>query len=255
MVAAPNERIGPLTKLTDKRRFNVAASRARDQLWLFHTVSLNDLNQNDLRYTLLNYCLHPQTQRITPEGINVDELRVIARNARRNKDQPPKPFESWFELDVFLEIVARCFRVIPQFHFAEYRIDLVVEGIMGRLAVECDGDEFHGAERFEEDLTRQRILERCGWRFWRVRASSFYRDPTKALDSLWPELDRLGIESIADFGDSAAYMDGYAPNINDVATSSQYQESELSEAEGEQPPPERVSSVSASGRWIGEKSA
>ncbi|RZB37738.1 MAG: hypothetical protein SRB2_00840 [Desulfobacteraceae bacterium Eth-SRB2] len=35
MVAAPNERIGPLSRQPDQRRFNVAASRAQDQMWLF----------------------------------------------------------------------------------------------------------------------------------------------------------------------------------------------------------------------------
>jgi len=43
MVAAPNERIGAMTKPADERRFNVAASRARDQMWLFHSVTINDL--------------------------------------------------------------------------------------------------------------------------------------------------------------------------------------------------------------------
>ena len=36
---------------------------------------------------------------------------------------------------------------MPQFEIAGYRIDLVVEGMQGRLAVECDGDAWHGAER------------------------------------------------------------------------------------------------------------
>ena len=54
MVAAPNERIGPLVKESDKRRFNVAASRARDQLWLFYSANLNDLNPNCMRYKFLD---------------------------------------------------------------------------------------------------------------------------------------------------------------------------------------------------------
>ena len=49
MVAAPNERIGPLTKPADERRFNVAASRARDQMWLFHSTTREDLSTSCLR--------------------------------------------------------------------------------------------------------------------------------------------------------------------------------------------------------------
>ena len=58
-----------------------------------------------------------------------------------------------------------------------YRIDLVVTGGESRLAVECDGDEWHGAEQFEKDLARQQDLERVGWRFVRIRESEFYLDP------------------------------------------------------------------------------
>jgi very-short-patch-repair endonuclease len=75
-----------------------------------------------------------------------------------------------------------------------YRIDLVVEGMQGRIAVECDGDEWHGPERYEQDLARQRDLERAGWQFVRIRGCDFYRDRGKATEPLWGELDRLGIK-------------------------------------------------------------
>jgi very-short-patch-repair endonuclease len=73
------------------------------------------------------------------------------------------------------------------------RIDLVVRGAGRKLAIECDGDKYHGPDQWEADLRRQLILERLGWRFWRVRGSAFYRDPDKAMASLWPLLDELGI--------------------------------------------------------------
>ena len=45
MVAAANEKIGTLTRAPDERRFNVAASRARDQIWLFHSDIYNLLER------------------------------------------------------------------------------------------------------------------------------------------------------------------------------------------------------------------
>jgi very-short-patch-repair endonuclease len=127
------------------------------------------------------------------EGLNIEELRSIARSVVRNMDNHPPPFDSWFELDVFLKIIARGYRVIPQFEVAGYHIDMVLEGMQGRLAVECDGDVWHGPDRYEYDMARQRMLERCGWIFWRVRGSTFYRNPDVALAGLWETLDRLGI--------------------------------------------------------------
>ena len=45
--------------------------------------------------------------------------------------------------------------------------------IKEKLAVECDGDEVHGPDQYQDDVDRQRDLERCGWVFWRIRSSSF----------------------------------------------------------------------------------
>ena len=65
-------------------------------------------------------------------------------------------------------------RVISQFNVTRYYIDPVVEEIQGRLAVGCDG-EWHGPERYAEDMGRQGDIGRCGFR--RVRGSTFNRDP------------------------------------------------------------------------------
>jgi hypothetical protein len=71
---------------------------------------------------------------------------------------------------------------------------MVVEGMQGRLAVECDGDEWHGPERYEPDMARQRDLERAGWQFARIRGGDFYRNRERSTAPLWAELDRLGIK-------------------------------------------------------------
>jgi len=191
MVAAPNERIGPLTKAADERRFNVAASRAKDQMWLFHSVQLEDLSEKDLRRKLLDFFLNSKPQQIA--GIDKHELERLAKQDNRRVVRPPTPFESWFEVDVALELLRRGFLVTPQFEVAGKRIDLVVEGGHARLAVECDGDQWHGADRYEEDMQRQRQLERCGWEFFRVRESAFYADKDAALRDLWSMLEERGI--------------------------------------------------------------
>ena len=59
--------------------------------------------------------------------------------------------------------------------------------------MECDGDEWHGIERYEHDMARQRDLERAGWQFSRIRGGDFYCDQARAMKPVWKELDRLGI--------------------------------------------------------------
>jgi len=190
MVAATNDgrHIGVLSKESDKRRFNVAASRARDQMWLFHSVAVEDLSSFCLRRQLLEYCLNPKVKSDTIDGVDILKLQRLAAEINRRDVRPPVPFDSWFEVDVFLQIANRGFRVIPQYKLAGKRIDLLIEGLRGRLAVECDGDEWHGLEEWDRDVERQRMLERCGLQFWRVRGSTYYRDPERALEPLWQVL-------------------------------------------------------------------
>jgi very-short-patch-repair endonuclease len=99
---------------------------------------------------------------------------------------------------VFRHITGRGYRVRTQYRVGRYRIDLVVEGVGGRLAVELDGDAYHGPERWEPDRQRQTILERLGWTFYRIRGSAYYRDPDAALTGLWDRLESLGIRPVND---------------------------------------------------------
>jgi very-short-patch-repair endonuclease len=178
MVAAPgNARIGTLSTDSARQRFNVAASRARDQLWLFHTATLDQLSTKCMRHRLLSYFLDP---------------------TRQTTEEDRQQFDSDFERDVYRIITARGYHIRTQVCVGDptnhrYRIDLVVEGMQGRLAVECDGDAWHGPDRYEQDMARQRDLERAGWQFVRIRGGDFYRDRERAMRPLWDELDRLGI--------------------------------------------------------------
>ena len=109
---------------------------------------------------------------------------------------------------MFDELVKRGFRVEPQVDCGGYRIDFVVEGNEGRrLAVECDGDRFHGPGQWADDMKRQRVLERAGWTFWHCFASSFTRRRQEVLADLIATLQGLGIEPLgAESVDSTVWV-------------------------------------------------
>ncbi len=191
LVAATNDRIGPLTKAADERRFNVAASRAQDMMILFHSVTSDDLSTFCLRRRLLEFFENTQPQQIA--GIEGNELHYRATQDNRGVVKPPEPFDSWFEVDVALELLENGYQVLPQYEFAGKFIDLVVQDGSRMLAVECDGDYWHGADKYEQDMQRQRQLERCEWEFFRVRESAFYANNDNALEGLWCALEERGI--------------------------------------------------------------
>jgi len=181
MVAAPNQSYAARTTADDQRRYNVAMSRARDQVWLFHSVGLKDLTPADMRHQLLSFFESPMAS-VLPE-CDIDRLRQAVRGYREPGNQPP-PFDSWFEIDVCLALMERGFYVQPQVEVSSKRIDLVVEGTNGRLAVECDGEFWHGPDAYAADMARQRQLERAGWTFERVRESAFYADRKSAVEKI-----------------------------------------------------------------------
>jgi very-short-patch-repair endonuclease len=179
MVVTPND-MKAVSGQMYAQRFNVAGSRARDRMYLVRSVHLEDLSQADeLRRGLIQHFQSPFKQ---GEVHNRDYENL---------------FQSQFEREVYNELAQRGYRVIPQVRVGKYSIDLVVEGDNdARLAIECDGDAFHGPDQWAYDIERQRVLERAGWRFWRCFASSFYLRRQEVLNDLLSTLHDLRIEPV-----------------------------------------------------------
>lgn len=165
-----------------KQRFNVAASRARDQMWIVHSLDPhNDLKADDLRRLLIEHAEDP------------------ARLMRALEEKEKRP-QSNFEREVMKRLATAGYRVTPHWRIGTFRIDLVVEGGGKRLAIECDGDRYYPLEKLPEDIDRQSVLERMGWIFTRIRSSEFLRDPVRAMK---PVLEKLQMMEIPPAGNSA----------------------------------------------------
>jgi very-short-patch-repair endonuclease len=161
-------------RTTFKQRYNVAASRARDQLWLVHSLDpRRDLQPTDLRRRLIEHVRAPEAAR-----------RALA------EPRAGSPFEA----EVLERLQREGFLAQGQVAVGGYRIDIVVSDGRRQVAIECDGDRVRPAEKIDEDMAAQAVLERVGWRFIHVRASRFCRDPDGTIEWLAKELRRLGIE-------------------------------------------------------------
>jgi very-short-patch-repair endonuclease len=178
MVLGPGDR-AIANRADMHQRFNVALSRARDRMYLFRSVADTEFREDSLN------------------GRVVRHFRQPFQHDHRQVEALREKCESGFEFEMFDELVKRGYRVLPQVPCGGYRIDFVVEGSEGRrLAVECDGDRFHGPGQWQDDMARQRVLERAGWTFWRCFASSFVRRREEVLGDLLQTLERLGVHPI-----------------------------------------------------------
>lgn len=185
VVTADRRRPRAQRALGYQQSFNVAASRAEDQLWLFASVNADDLNTDDLRASLLGYMLDPpSTYGNSPDFDAVSD------------DQPASPFESLLEQKVFREIRRRGFHVIPQYQVGSRHLDLVVVGDGARIAVECDGHRYHtNVEQTDSDARRDRELYRMKWEVIHIRESEFEFDQEQEMAKVWSALDARGIRA------------------------------------------------------------
>lgn len=176
---------GPLRMRSDQafqQRYNVAASRARDQMWVVYSLDpAVDLKSEDLRRRLIEHALDPTGR---SKKLERAEQRV----------------DSEFERQVLRRLHASGYRVRPQWEVGHYRIDLVVEGGGKRLAVECDGDRFHTIDNLQDDLARQATLERLGWKFARIRGTQFFQDPDAAMAPVFGAIAAMEIPPELDAG-------------------------------------------------------
>jgi len=167
-VIANNVKYGVLSKDSDMRRFNVAASRARNQMWLFHSVDLEDLNPKGIRYNLLEYAM--EYEKCT------------------KKEETGHYILTTFEEDVLKELKDLNIEVTPKVKVGKYEIDFVIKA-KHKIAIECLGSKREEKYSWKESFERQHTLERVGWRFYKVRSSEFYLNPKETIKRLYDSVN------------------------------------------------------------------
>src|SRR5205085_1400796 len=95
-----------------------------------------------------------------------------------------------FEQRVLKSLLQRHYAVTPQYRVGGYVLDFVVHCDGQRVALECDGDRYHTLENLQDDMARQAVLERRGWRFIRIRGTEFFRRPAETMNVVYERLER-----------------------------------------------------------------
>ncbi len=161
---------GPLNRIGGERRLNVAITRAKCNVQLVSSMHYTDIDLN----------------RTSAEGVRLlREYLDFAENGnialqRSVSISKFEQLDSEFELEVCEFLRSKGFSVDAQVGCSGFRIDLGLKKPNSSdyvLAIECDGATYHSSRNARDrDRLRQEVLERMGWKFYRVWSTDWFRN-------------------------------------------------------------------------------
>ena len=161
---------GPVNRAGGERRLNVAITRAKYNVQLVSSMHYTDI---DLART---------------QSVGARLLRAyldFAENGEKalERSEPLNPFEQVdmeFEREVGDFLRENGFSVDTQVGCSALKIDLAVKNSASLdyvLAIECDGKTYHSSKSARDrDRLRQEVLERMGWKYYRIWSTDWFRN-------------------------------------------------------------------------------
>ena len=151
------------------RIFNVAASRAKEKSVVIHSIhpdAVAIMNPDCYRKKLIDYYANIK---VGQENSTTRNLQNLLSLVDTNSGEFEKTVCKFMYNNGFGDFLT------PQFEVGKYRIDFGMIKNNRKLAIECDGYTYHsGIAKIKEDIARQLILERAGWRFFRIQSTDWF---------------------------------------------------------------------------------
>jgi very-short-patch-repair endonuclease len=160
-------RFGPIMSAGGRRRLNVAATRAKEQVIVVSSFVYSDINSTQVKPGTGLEFLKNYLQYASSGG------ELLSHGELTN--EPMNDFEA----DVYDALCAKGIEIVPQVGCSKFRIDLAAchPTNPGKfvLAIECDGATYHSSYTARDrDRLRQQQLENLGWTFHRIWSTDWY---------------------------------------------------------------------------------
>jgi hypothetical protein len=179
LVTAPGHVARPRNDEMSRQRFNVATSRAKDQLIVFCSQPEGEL-KGVLQNKLLSHCRNYQP----PEPVT--ENLIPETDYERS---PPEGYKSWFHVDVARDVFHRGYSVYTKEKIGKLMLDLVVARQDGsRLVIICPPVRQLDADEWKAMFERYLVLVRSKWDVRIVNPHLYELSPGLALDAVINEL-------------------------------------------------------------------
>ncbi|MDR3111723.1 MAG: DUF4011 domain-containing protein [Elusimicrobiota bacterium] len=165
---------GPLNRRGGERRLNVAITRAKYNVKVVSSIRSFDIDLSKA---------HADGARLLKEYLDFAERGVVSLNSSVTIKNETEIIQG-FENEVLEVLKSAGYNVKSKVGCSVYKIDIAVrdtENDSYVLAVECDGLMYKFAKTTRDrDRLRQEVLERLGWRFYRIWSTEWIRN--KALE-------------------------------------------------------------------------
>ena len=171
------QRFGPINGPAGKRRLNVLFSRAKEQIVTFSSIPMADFNPsatNEGATLLRRWLEFSATKRLGEKPQN-----------HERSGYTDSPFE-----DHVIEVVQSLgYETVPQVGVSSYYIDIGVKhpsypyGYI--CGIECDGATYHSSKSARDrDRLREEVLNRLGWKLYRIWSTDWFRDTLNCREKL-----------------------------------------------------------------------
>jgi len=162
---------GPLSRSGGERRLNVAITRAKYNVKLVGSIMPSDIDLD----------------RVSSEGPKLLRSYIdfaingVESLLRETTESDIAEHDSPFEAAVYNFLDRKGYKLATQVGCSGYRIDMAVKhptlnGIYV-LGIECDGAAYHSARTARErDRLRQEVLEKMGWKIYRIWSTDWIKD-------------------------------------------------------------------------------
>jgi very-short-patch-repair endonuclease len=174
------QRFGPINGVYGHRRLNVLFTRAKKKVIVFTSMVPEEIQDEGKQW-----------------GVKVlKEYLQFARDGIATIPTTRGECESEFEQWVLQVLQAHGYQGEPQVGVCGYRIDIAVRhparpGVF-LCGIECDGATYHSARSVRErDRLRQEILEKYGWKLYRIWSTDWFRNPNLQTKQLLRYLQQL----------------------------------------------------------------
>ncbi|MBR3654188.1 MAG: DUF4011 domain-containing protein [Elusimicrobia bacterium] len=170
---------GPINQDGGERRLNVLVTRARYKIEVFSGIKASDFNLEKTNSTGV---------KLLQAYLDFAEKGESALNKKEGHTDNNN-FVSPFEESVYKVLNEKGYSVSSQVGCSNYKIDLAVRDKNNPnkflVGIECDGPTYNSCATIRDrDRLRQEVLERLGWKMYRIWSADWFKNPTEQLEKL-----------------------------------------------------------------------